>query len=110
MIILGFQKTKTFLRKNALKIGQKEFFVSKIKNRVPWTYVISDLNDEKNAGSFYKKELQKTNRNEYRIEKVIKRKGDKLSNLKDMIIHLIVGLIKETLNEILSYKNESILS
>ena len=29
-------------------------------------------------GTFYKKELQKTNQQEFRIEKVIKRKGDKL--------------------------------
>ena len=32
------------------------------------------------------------------------------SNGKDMTIHLIVGLIKRTFNEIPSYKNESILS
>ena len=54
------------------------FVVSKINDTVPWTYVISDLNGEKIAGSFYEKELQKTNQNEYRIEKIIKRKGDKL--------------------------------
>ena len=30
------------------------------------------------AASFYKKELQKTNQKEFRIEKVIKRKGGKL--------------------------------
>ena len=36
------------------------------------------LNGEKIVGSFCEKELQKTNQNEYRIEKVIKRKGDKL--------------------------------
>ena len=52
--------------------------VSKIKNTVPWTYEISDLNGEKISGSFYEKELQKTNREKFRIEKVIKRKGDKL--------------------------------
>ena len=40
--------------------------------------MISDLNGGKIAVSFYEKELQKTNQKEYRIEKVIKRKGDKL--------------------------------
>ena len=40
--------------------------------------MISDLNGEKIAGTFYEKELQKTNQKEFRIEKVIKRKGDKL--------------------------------
>ena len=39
---------------------------------------MSDLNDRKIAGSFYEKKLQKTNQQEYRMEKVIKRKGGKL--------------------------------
>ena len=52
--------------------------ITKIKNTVPWTYVIHDLNGEEIIGSFYKKELQRTNQKEFRIEKVIKRKGDKL--------------------------------
>ena len=46
--------------------------------KVPWTYVINDLNSEEIIGTFYEKELQKTNKKEFRIEKVIKRKGDKL--------------------------------
>ena len=35
------------------------------------------MDAEENDGSFYKKELQKTNQKEFRIEKVIKRKGNK---------------------------------
>ena len=58
--------------------SEEVFVVSKIKNTVPWTYVIDDLNDEEIIGTFYEKELQKTNQQEFRIEKVIKRKGDKL--------------------------------
>ena len=42
-----------------------------------WTYVISDLNGEKITGSFYAKELKKTNQEKFRIEKVIRRKDDK---------------------------------
>ena len=53
------------------------FVVKKIKNTVPWTYAINDLNSEEIVGSFYEKELQKTNQKEFRIEKVIKRKGNK---------------------------------
>ena len=45
---------------------------------MPWTYVFSDLNGEEIVGSFYEKELKKTNPKEFRIEKVIKREGDKL--------------------------------
>ena len=56
----------------------RSFFISKIKNTVHWTYVINDLNGEEITGSFYKKELQKTSQKESRIEKVIRRKSDKL--------------------------------
>ena len=52
--------------------------IKKVKNTVPWTYAINDLNGEEIIGTFYEKELQKTNQKEFRIEKVIKRKGDKL--------------------------------
>ena len=45
---------------------------------MPWTYVISDLNGKEVVGTFYKKEFQKTNQTEFRIQKVIKRKVDKL--------------------------------
>ena len=52
--------------------------IKKVKNTVPWTYTINDLNDDKIIGTFYEKELQKTNQQEFRLEKVIKKKGDKL--------------------------------
>ena len=58
--------------------SEKSFLISQIKNTVSWTYVIIDLNGEETVGTFYEKELQKTNLKEFRIEKVIKRKGDKL--------------------------------
>ena len=58
--------------------SEKIFIIKKIKNTVAWTYEINDLNGEKIVGSFYEKELQKTNQKEFRIEKVIKRKGNKL--------------------------------
>ena len=58
--------------------SEEVFAINKIKNTVPWTYSISDLNGEEITGSFYEKELQKTNQKEFRIEKVLKRKGDKL--------------------------------
>ena len=54
------------------------FFVSKTKNTVPWTYAINDLNGEETTGTFFEKELQKNNQKEFRIEKITKRKGDKL--------------------------------
>ena len=49
-----------------------------VKNTVPLTYVINDLNGEEIIGTFHEKELQKTNLKEFRIEKVLKNKGDKI--------------------------------
>ena len=45
---------------------------------VPWTYVINDFNGEEIIGTFYEKQLQNTNQQKFRIEKVIKKKRDKL--------------------------------
>ena len=65
--------------------SEEDFVVSKIKNTVLWTYVVS----------------QKNSQEKFRIEKVLKRKGDKLYvKWKSMIIVLIVGLIKKTVNDI----------
>ena len=58
--------------------SEEIFIVYKVKNTVPWTYEINDLNGEKIVGSFYEKELQKTNQKEFRIKKGIKKKGNKL--------------------------------
>ena len=52
--------------------SEEVFISSKIKNTVPWTYVINDLNGEEIIGTFYENELQKTNQKEFRIEKVLK--------------------------------------
>ena len=52
--------------------------IKKVKNTDPWTYFINDLNGDEIIGTFHEKELQKTNQQKFRIEKVIKRKGDKL--------------------------------
>ena len=57
---------------------EEVFIVSQINNAVPSTYVINDLNGEEIVGTFYENELQKINKKELRIEKVIWRKGDKL--------------------------------
>ena len=80
--------------------------IKKVKNTAPWIYVINDLNCEEIIGTFFGKELQKTNQQGFRIEKSLKEKETKyISNGKDMIIHIISGLTKMTL-----YKNETTLS
>ena len=52
--------------------------IKKVKNNVPWTYRISDLNGKGIIGTLHKREFQKKNQTEFRLEKVVKRKGDKL--------------------------------
>ena len=61
-----------------LKLVTKLEFQNRIKNTASWTYVINDLDGEETNGSFYEKELQKTSQEKFRIEKLLKRKGDKL--------------------------------
>ena len=79
VIMLEFIKSKNIFTKGyAPNWSEEAFVISKIKNTVPQTYVLSDLNGEEIVGTFHKKELQKTNQQEFRIEKVIKRKEDKL--------------------------------
>ena len=47
--------------------SEEVFVISKFNNTVPWTYTINDLNGEEIIGTFYEKELQKTNQKEFRI-------------------------------------------
>ena len=61
-----------FAKKYISHWSEEVFVIKKAKNTVPWTYVINDFNGEEIIGTFYEKELQ-----EFRIEKVIKRKSDK---------------------------------
>ena len=39
--------------------SEEIFVIKEIKNAVPWTYVINDLNSEEITGTFYEQELQK---------------------------------------------------
>ena len=60
-----------------LNWSEKIFIIKKIKSTMQWTYVISDLNGEEIIGTLYENELQGTRQNEFNIEKVMKRKGDR---------------------------------
>ena len=62
--MLEYQKIKTFLQGAIFPNSSEE--------------LLSDLKGEKIVETFYEKELQKTNQKEFRVEKVIRRKGDKL--------------------------------
>jgi len=56
---------------------EEVFTVSEVRYKDPITYKLKDLNGEEIKGSFYEQELQKTTQEMFRIEKVIRRKGDK---------------------------------
>ena len=77
--IVRISKYKNISAKRYTPNWSEEIFViKKVKNTVPWIYVINDLNGEKKFQTYFKNELQKTNQKEFGIEKVIKREGDKL--------------------------------
>ena len=59
--MLEFLSTKNIFAKGYAPNWSEVFVIKKVKITVPWTYVINDLNVEEIIGSFYEKELQKTN-------------------------------------------------
>ena len=67
-----------FAKGYTLNWSGEVFVIRKVKNTVPWTYVIHNLNGKEIVETFCENEFQKTNQKEFRIEKVIKRKCDKL--------------------------------
>ena len=66
--------------------SEEVFVIKKVKNTVP--YVVNDLNDEEIIGTFYQKELQKTNQQEFRIEKVIKKRVRSFMSNGKVMIHI----------------------
>ena len=58
--------------------SEEVLITTKIKDTVPWTYAICDLNGEPITGSFFGKQLKKTSQEKFRVEEVLKRKGHKL--------------------------------
>ena len=60
------------------------------------TCKITDYNGEEIQGSFYEQELQNTSQSTFRIEKVLRRQGDKsLVNEWDIPSNLVFGLIQK---------------
>ena len=73
--------------------SEEIFIISKIK--IQFHGHINDLYGKKIVRTFYEKELKEKNQGEFRIEKIIKRKGDKLCvKWKGYGNYLIVALIK----------------
>ena len=81
MIMLEY---KNIFSKFFIPNWSEEIFVrKKVKDTVSWIYIISDLNGEEIFGTFYEKELQITNGKEFRVQKLIKKKGNKLCYMED---------------------------
>ena len=79
VILLEYQNIKTFLQKVTFQIGLKNFlWFKKLKILCPEHVVINNLNGEEIVWTFYENDLEKTNQKDFRIEKVIKIKGDNL--------------------------------
>ena len=67
------------------------------KKKLISTYVAGDLEGEEIVGTFYEKELRKTNQKELRTGKVIKKNViNYMLNGKALIVSFTGGLIKET--------------
>ena len=47
---------KNFAKGYTPNWSEEVFVIKEVKNTVPWTYVISELNDQKIIGTFYEKE------------------------------------------------------
>ena len=65
--------------------------IKKVKNTVHWTYIINDLSGEEIVGTFYKNKLKRTNQIEFRVEKVMEKVMNYMSNGKLMVTCLIFG-------------------
>ena len=75
MIFLEYQNIKTLLQETLLHVpnwSEEVFPIKKCKNTVPWRYVISDLKGKEVV------RIAKINQKEFRVEKLIKEKGNKL--------------------------------
>ena len=49
----------TFVEVYTPNLSKEVFVIKKVKNAVPWTYIINDLIGEEAVETFYKKEFQK---------------------------------------------------
>ena len=69
IILLEYQNREKIAKCVVPNWSEEDFVIKIVKNTVPWTCVIIDLKCEEIVGKFYKKELQKTNQKEFRVEK-----------------------------------------
>ncbi|XP_065667586.1 uncharacterized protein LOC136087893 [Hydra vulgaris] len=71
------KKKGTFEKEYTPRWTEEVFTVSQIQFTDPPTYMITDDNNEEIQGTFYEQEMQKTDQNIFRIEKVIRKLKNK---------------------------------
>ena len=71
------KKKKVFEKGYTTRWTEEIFTITEIQNTNPVTYKIADLQGEEIKGTFYEPELQKTEQQVFRIEKVIKKEKGK---------------------------------
>ena len=80
------KRKKVFEKSSTANFSEEIFVVDKILNTQPITYKIKDLRGEVLDGSFYPSQLLKTDQTIYRIEKVVRRRVNKTTGKKQMLI------------------------
>ena len=58
-----------FAKDNVPNQPEKGFVIKKVKNTLPWTFVISDFNGEEIVGTLYEKQMEKTNQKNLELKK-----------------------------------------
>ena len=71
------KKKTTFEKGYTPRWTEEVFTIDEVLRTDPPTYKIRDYNDERIQGSFYEPELQKTSQDISRIEKEIRKRGNK---------------------------------
>ena len=71
------KKKKVFEKGYTTRWTEEIFTIKEIQNTDPITYKLEDLQGEEIKGTFYEPELQKTEQQIYRIEKIIKKEKNK---------------------------------
>lgn len=71
------KKKKTFEKGYTPRWTEEIFTVSRVQYTDPITYKITDMNGEDIQGTFYEQELQKSTQEIFRVEKTIRRRGNK---------------------------------
>ena len=112
------KRKNTFSKSYTPNWSEPFLMIKKLKNTISWRYITEDLNGEERFGTYYEKE---TNQIEFRVEKVIKRKGDtpyvkwkgydnsfnNCTDEQDTVYHILVVEVKKIELDLSNYATKS---